>query len=181
MENVFFLAMPARKSLSQKQKECLICYAPHSNCILFSLEFCNRSTVMSDAAINALADASAHMNKIQFEKTVRRKLTEIGLTFWGVIGGFACLYIANQAFQFEMEHPVAQTPLSSPIPVAIMYTLVWIGGLIFLGFFALLSPMRMVAIPNQLQNFASGEAFEEEKSRTVPVGSITSARRAKAA
>jgi len=35
----------------------------------------------------------------------------------------------------------------SATPFAMMHTLIWIGGLVFLGFFALLAPVKTTIVP----------------------------------
>ncbi len=57
-----------------------------------------------------------------------------------------CLYMAHNAVELEMQALVTQARFSSAIPAVIMYTSVWIGELVFLGFFALLAPVRMTLV-----------------------------------
>jgi len=130
---------------------------------------------------NILTSKRAGINEIRIEKTARRKFAEVALIFWGVVGGFACLYMTHQALHIEMEPLATHAPLNSTVPVVIMYTFVWIGILIFLGFFALLAPIRMELVPSQAQNYTNRETFEHAGHQTAEEIPNMDERRAKAA
>jgi hypothetical protein len=86
-----------------------------------------------------------NMNEIRIEKSLRRKIAEVFLFFWGIVGLGISLLIANEAFRFDFQSRVAETVL----PGMIVYMLIWIGGLIFFGFFTLFAPVKMVLGPTQ--------------------------------
>jgi hypothetical protein len=85
------------------------------------------------------------MNEIRIEKSLRRKIAETFLFFWGIVGLGISLLIVNDAFRFDFQSRVAETVL----PGMIVYMLIWIGGLIFFGFFTLFAPIKIVMVPSQ--------------------------------
>jgi hypothetical protein len=85
------------------------------------------------------------MNEIRIEKSLHRKIAETVLFLWGIVGLGISLLIVNEVFRFDFQSRVAQTAL----PGMIVYMLIWIGGLLFFGFFTLFAPIKMVLGPDQ--------------------------------
>ena len=91
------------------------------------------------------------MNEIRFEKTARRKWAEAILIFWGFVGMISCFWLFQQVYRFEMAAVSTDPQFNSAIPV--LHTLIWIGGVVFLGFFALLAPVKMTIVPADKSSF----------------------------
>jgi hypothetical protein len=70
-------------------------------------------------------------------KSIRRRLLEVVFYVWGVLGMLGNLLFARQAVS-ENVPEISQT--------AMLYTLIWIGGLVFLGLFALLTPHKVFLV-----------------------------------
>ena len=85
------------------------------------------------------------MNEIRIEKSLRRKIAEMFLFFWGLAGLSLYVLIAHEAFRFDFQSHVTETFLFGMI----VYILIWIGGLIFFGFFTLFAPIKIVLGPRQ--------------------------------
>ena len=79
------------------------------------------------------------MKEIRIEKSLRRKIAEMFLFLWGLVGLGISLLIANEAFRFDFQSRVTETFLFGMI----VYMLIWIGALVFLGFFALFHADRI--------------------------------------
>ena len=73
------------------------------------------------------------MNEIRIEKSLRRKIAELFLFLWGIVGLGLSVLVAHEAFRFDFQSHVTETVLFGMI----VYILIWIGGLIFFGFFTL--------------------------------------------
>jgi hypothetical protein len=63
--------------------------------------------------------------------------------------------------QLEMLARAAQESSGGAIPTVVMYTFVWIGGLVFFGFFAFLAPVRMDLIASQMDIAADRKLLEQ--------------------
>jgi hypothetical protein len=85
------------------------------------------------------------MNEIRIEKSLRRKIAEIFLFLWGIVGLSLCVLVAHEAFRFDFQSHVTESFLFGMIE----YTLIWMGGLIFFGFFTLFAPIKIVLGPDQ--------------------------------
>ena len=81
------------------------------------------------------------MNEIRIEKSLRRKIAEIFLFLWGIVGLSLSVLVAREAFRSDFQSH--ETLLFGMI----VYTLIWIGGLIFFGFFTLFAPIKIVVGP----------------------------------
>ena len=86
------------------------------------------------------------MNEIQIEKSLRRKISEVFLYAWGIVGLSLSVVVANQAFRSDFQSRFTETFLFGMI----VYILIWIGGLIFFGFFTLFAPIKIVLGPSQI-------------------------------
>ena len=80
------------------------------------------------------------MNEIRIEKSLRRKIAEIFLFLWGIIGLSLSVLVAHEAFRFDFQSHVTESFLLWMIE----YTLIWMGGLIFFGFFTLFAPIGRI-------------------------------------
>lgn len=85
------------------------------------------------------------MNDVRFEKTGPTKIAEALLVFWGFFGMIFCSYLSHQVYRFEMAAVSTGSQFNSAIPV--LHTLIWIGGLVFLSFVALLAPVKTTIVP----------------------------------
>ena len=74
-------------------------------------------------------------------KTVRRKMAEAALYVWGITGLIICFMLARQALEIDWSALTFQGRQPQATFPVMMYTLIWIGGLVFTGFFAALSPV----------------------------------------
>ena len=83
------------------------------------------------------------MYQVKITKTLRRKIAEAAVYFWGVAGLIICFYMARQALEIDLAG-INSTgrPSIASLPV-MMYTLIWIGGLVFTGFFATFAPVEI--------------------------------------
>ena len=70
-------------------------------------------------------------------------------------------------------------PFHSAMPAVIAYAIIWIGGLVFLGFFALLAPVTLVT--SQARMSGTGELFELVDNQTVEAVTNSGQRLARAA
>jgi hypothetical protein len=117
--------------------------------------------------LNTYMDTSADTNETRIEKSLRRKLAEVVLYLWGVAG---------MGISFLLIFRIVETPFHSAIPAVIMYILTWIGGLLFLGFWALLAPVKVTHVVIQTRMTGNGERFEHEGNQsTVAVPNVRKA------
>ena len=71
------------------------------------------------------------MNEIRIEKSLLRKIAEIFLFLWGIVGLGLSVLVAHEAFRFDFQSHVTETFLFGMI----VYMLIWIGGLFFRLFY----------------------------------------------
>jgi hypothetical protein len=64
---------------------------------------------------------------------------EVVFYAWGVLGIIGCLLLAQQAVEFQGNLP-------GILQSAALYTLIWLGGLVFAGLFALLAPVKVFLV-----------------------------------
>jgi hypothetical protein len=86
------------------------------------------------------------MNEIRIEKSLRRKIAELFLLVWGIAGLSLSVLIAHKTFQFDIIQSQATVTFLFGV---IVYMLIWIGGLIFFGFFVLFAPIKIVLGPDK--------------------------------
>jgi hypothetical protein len=83
------------------------------------------------------------MNEIRIERSVRRKIAEVCCCISGV-----CLALYSVSTQRTLRStPHCACRLSAF--AAAVQTLIWIGGLVFLGFFAHFAPVKMTLAGKQ--------------------------------
>ena len=90
-----------------------------------------------------LAHVGTDMGQIGVEKSLRRKLAEAFSFLWGAIGLGLSVVIANVIFRSDFH--VTETILFGMI----VYILIWIGGVLFFGFFTLFAPIKIVLVSEQ--------------------------------
>jgi hypothetical protein len=74
-------------------------------------------------------------------KSPRRRILEAIFYLWGLLGMIGCLVFAHITVELELLN--ASNQLSQ---VMMVYPLIWIGGLVFTGIFALLAPVKVLLV-----------------------------------
>lgn len=85
------------------------------------------------------------MGDEQRDKSTRRKVSEVIFYLWGVFGFFMLLVMAHRAMDTEASLvSINKTMPAAVLLILIVYCLIWIGGLIFLGLFVQMTPSKAV-------------------------------------
>jgi hypothetical protein len=77
--------------------------------------------------------------EVRIIKSTRRRIFEVLFYAWGVLGMAGCLLAARLAAEYDES-------VSGIFQMTILYTLIWIGGLVFVGLFALLAPVKVFLV-----------------------------------
>jgi len=72
-------------------------------------------------------------------KSTRRRILDVLFYVWGLLGMGGCVFATRLAVEY-------QESVSGIFQMTMLYTLIWIGGLVFVGLFALLAPVKVFLV-----------------------------------